>query len=248
MRGVFFTSMAEIDPSDAYRRLGHEVSGAVEARLVSPEDFSLWLVRGDLGAGAAVAWGTDHGDEAVYVLDGEVVVDGRTCPAGGAVVVEAGVAVELRAPAGASIVHQGAYDPTPRVPGGHTAHVVGPGGTWAQVGDGRDTRYFADSECPTCRTTLFTTGRSHEYVSAPHSHSADELLHVLEGEVVVGRRHLGPGSTVAVAADRRYGFRSPGFTFLNYRPDVSRLTRDRSEPSIEEGGRAHGFDPVMDLR
>ena len=242
MRGIFFTEMDEA-PVGAYRTLGHDVRGDVVARLVGPREFPLWLVRAELPPGAVVAWG-GRGDEAVYVVDGEVEVDGRSCPAGGAVVVEAGMAAEVQAPLGASVVHLGRHDV--QATAGQTIHVVGPGGTWAQVGDGRDTRYFADSECETCDLTLFFTGRDHDYVSAPHSHSADELIHVLHGEVVVGRRRLGPGSTIAIHADRRYGFRSPGFGFLNYRPTVATLTR--AGETIEEGGRVHGFEPVMDLR
>lgn len=209
-----------------------------------PDEFPLWLERRSLDAGSALELGADHGDEALYVLDGEVEVDGRRCPGGGAVVVEAGVPAVVRATAPTTVVHVGrAGGPTT---GGAQVHVVGPGGTWASVGEGRDTRYFADAECPTCDLVLFVTGRDHEYVSAPHSHSSDELLHVLTGEVHVGRRVLGPGSTVAVAAGVRYGFRSPGFSFLNYRPHVATITRDGV--TAEEGGRAHGFDPVMDLR
>jgi uncharacterized cupin superfamily protein len=244
--GIFFTSVDEVAPSDAYPELGHGVTGGVEVKVVCPVGFPLWLLRSQLAPGAGLAWPTVHGDEGVYVLDGEVTVDGRTCPAGGAVIVEAGVEAELQAPAGAQLVHVGRHGTAG--PRGRTVHVVGPGGMWAQVGDGRDTRYFADSECPTCRITLFFTGRSHDYVSAPHSHSADELIHVLHGEVTVGRRRLGPGTTIAVRADRRYGFRSTGFGFLNYRAEPATLTRDRSAPPIPEGGRVHGFEPVMDLR
>lgn len=242
MRGTFFVDAADAT-GGAYGSLGHDVRGDVVARFVSPEGFPLWLVRAELAPGAALAW-DGRGDEAVYVVEGEVEIEGRSCPAGGAAVVESGVAAEVRAPAGARVVHMGSYAAGPRI--GQAVHVVGPGGTWASVGDGRDTRYFADSECETCDLTLFFTGRSHEYVSAPHSHSADELIHVVSGEIQVGRRVLGPGSTVAVSADRRYGFRSPGFGFLNYRPHVATITRDGE--TMDEGGRAHGFDSVMDLR
>jgi quercetin dioxygenase-like cupin family protein len=205
----------------------------------------LWLVRAALAPGASVSW-SGHGDEGVFVLEGAVEVDGRTCPAGGAVIAESGMACEVRSSGGASVVHVGRRSPEPD--GGGTVRVVGPGGTYAKVGEGRDTRYFADSEPDRCRMTLFTTGRSHEHVSAPHSHSADELLHVLDGEVVVGRRRLGPGSTIAIHAGRRYGFRSPGFRFLNYRAERATMTVDRAAPPIDEGPRAHDFDRVMDLR
>ena len=71
---------------------------------------------------------------------------------------------------------------------------------------------------------------------------------MLAGELVLGRRVLGPGATLAVEADRRYGFRSAGFRFLNYRAGPSTLTRAGDGAEVAEGGRASGFTPVMDLR
>ena len=238
-QGIFFTALDEVESTDVY-------GNGIEARRVSPHEFSLWLVRAELAAGDAISWDVEHGEEAVYVVDGSVEIDGRSCPAGGAAILESGVPARLVATSGARIAHMGRRDGTNA--GGAEVHVVGPGGTYARVGEGRDTRYYADSECPTCDVTLFYTGRSQAHVSAPHSHSSDELLHVLDGEIVVGRRHLGPGTTIAIHANRRYGFRSDGFGFLNYRSGLATMTGDRSAPPIEEGPRAHGFDLVMDLR
>ena len=207
----------------------------------APAGFPLTLARVALAPGESLPVG--DGEQAIYVLSGTVAVDGRTCPAGGAVIVEGAAAADVVAVEDAQVVRFGTRQP---VGTGEAVHVVGPGGTWARVGDGRDTRYFADSECDTCAVTLFYTGRSDDYVSAPHRHSADELLHVVDGEVVVGRRRLGPGWTIAIAADQPYGFRSPGFGFLNYRAGPSTITRDGE--TTAEGGRVHGFTPVMDLR
>ena len=206
-----------------------------------PDGFPLWLTRGDV---ESFEWDADHGDEALYVVRGEVEIDGRVCPAGGAVIVEAGVPARLEGRA--HVVHMGSHA-TPRA-GGQIVHVIGPGGTWAKVEEGRETRYFADSECATCDLTLFLTGRAREHVSPLHSHSSDELIHVLDGSIAVGKRVAGPGATLAIAAGQRYGFKSDGFTFLNYRPGPAVMTVDRDAPPIEEGGRAHGFDAVMDVR
>ncbi|HUS60650.1 MAG TPA: hypothetical protein VMY34_00545, partial [Acidimicrobiales bacterium] len=237
-KGIYFTALDEVEPTDVY-------GNGIEARRVSPDAFPLWLVRAELAAGDVISWDVEHGDEAVYVVAGAVEVDARTCPARGAAIIEAGVPATLVATGDARIAHVGRRNGASS--GGASVHVVGPGGTYARVGEGRDTRYYADSECPTCDVTLFYTGRSQAHVSAPHSHSSDELLHVIDGEIVVGRRHLGPGTTIAIQADRRYGFRSDGFGFLNYRPGLATMTVDRSAPPIEEGPRAHGFDLVMDV-
>jgi hypothetical protein len=128
-------------------------------------------------------------------------------------------------------------------------HVVGPRGTYAAIEPGRDTHYYADSTCPTCRLTLLYTSRTGEYVSETHSHSTDELIHLLWGEVRLGSQVLRPGDTLAIDADRRYGFRSgpDGFGFLNYRREASQQTIARGSEPRMEGGLVNGLAPVMDL-
>jgi mannose-6-phosphate isomerase-like protein (cupin superfamily) len=261
VRGIHF-----VEP-EGYDLPARDVPGAVASpgvtsRLVSPPGFPLWLLRRRLPVGAHLTWSGDGGDEAVYVVRGALDVDGRVCPAGGCVVVEAGATPTVTASADAELVHVGHRAPdgddsgsgaTHGVAGtadhaSAVVHVVGPGGTFARVEPGRTSRYYADSTCPGCDITVLLTGRDEPYVSAAHSHSSDELIHVLEGELVVGRTVLGPGSTVAVAAGRRYGFRSDGFRFLNYRPGPSEMTTRRDAPPRQEGGAVNGFEEVMDLR
>jgi quercetin dioxygenase-like cupin family protein len=232
------------------------LDGEASSVVLSPEGFPLWLVRGTLEPGSSLRWPSAHGDEVLHVTEGEVEVNGRVCPTGGSVVVEAGVDTTLRATGRAGLLHFGPTDPTPPADGfygpadpeSHDVHVVGPGGTWAQVEGPRDSRFFADSTCPTCRLTLLYTGRDCAYESAAHSHSQDELIHVLKGELQLGAYRVGPGDTLAIAKDVRYRFRSDGFGFLNYRRDVSHQTIDRDKPPILEGGEIHNFTPVMDLR
>jgi quercetin dioxygenase-like cupin family protein len=226
---------------------------AVSAQLSAPE-FPLWLVRGTLQPGTSLTWNLPHGDEILYVTSGEVEVDGRVCPPGGAIVVESGVAATVVARGEAEVLHYGPVDPVPPTafgapdPDGHGVHVVGPGGTYAQVEHPRDTRYFADSTCPTCRATLLHTGRACRYESAAHSHSTDEIIHVISGEVAMGAYRLEVGDTLCIAKDVRYRFTSDGFAFLNYRSDGSYQSIGRDDPPILEGGAVHNFTPVMDLR
>jgi len=192
VKGIAFAHGNEATALDGYAAptcaLGR---GSASSTLVAFDGFPLWAVGGRLSPQTELAWKAGHGDEAVYVASGELQIAGRTCPAGGAVVVEAGFEARLSSAGGASVLHFGPWDPEPSSEGRYGApalgrravHVVGPGGTYAATEPGRDTRMFADSTCPTCRITLFVSGRDGAYESAPHSHSADEILYVLRGDI-----------------------------------------------------------------
>jgi len=233
------------------------IEGSASSSLVCFDGFGLWALRARLGPGSTLAWSAPHGDEAVYVAEGSIAAGDRVCPAGGAVVVEAGTDARVTAADGASVLHFGPWDAEPPgdgrygppAPGPRQVHVIGPGGTYAAVEPGRDTRMFVDSSCDTCRITLFFTGRDSEYVSSRHSHSADELMVLVGGEVRFGSRRLQAGDAVAVAGGYRYGFRSgpKGFAFLNYRRDASEQTID-GDVARPEGGAAHGLTLVNDIR
>ncbi len=245
----------------AYPPSTWDLRGPVAARLLSPPDISLWLYGLTVSAGSELRWSSAHGDEAVYVLAGSVDVAGRpeaaAVAAGGAVIVESGVAARVVATSDCQLLHFGSVFTEPPADGpygapwvhGHVVHAVGAGGVYAAVGEGRDTRFYADSSCPTCRITLMRTGRDAAYISPAHSHSQDELIHVLSGEITLGRSTVGPGDTLWVQADRRYTFTggSKGFSFLNYRRDASLHAVVRGgEPKLE-GGATHGFAHVADV-
>jgi len=236
---------------------GHCVDGGVRHQVVSPERFSLWMLRGDLDDGSTIEWPATHGDEAVYILEGALEIDGRVTPTKGAAIVESNVATRARAIGPTRIVHMGPRDPVPPVDGlngapaidGHGVHVVGPRGTYANTTDTTDSHYYADSTCPRCRISLLSVGRSFGYRSEAHSHTQDELIHLVAGGVNLGRQHLGPGDTVAIAANTRYGFRGDddGFVFVNYRSDASQQMWGSDIPPRMEGGLVNAMTPVMDL-
>jgi uncharacterized cupin superfamily protein len=242
-------------------------SGPVTSRRLGFVDFPLWSVRSELGPGGALEWDGRHGDEGLYVIEGELVVDGRTCPTGGAVIVEADVAARVEAPDGATVVHVGPVDPNVPTDGpngpagddGRGVHVVGPEGTWSTVEGTRGTRMFLDSTCPTCRISFFVSGRPVPNTSAPHTHTADEIISVLHGELRFGSHRLGPGDAVAISGSQQYAFSASsgeldadgqptgGYAFLNYRADASMMQRQGSEPFLE-GGAATGMTYVGDHR
>jgi hypothetical protein len=63
-----------------------------------------------------------------------------------------------------------------------------------------------------------------------HAHETDEIVYVLEGELVIGRRVFGPESAVFIPANTLYSFRvgPEGVRYLNMRTrrDDSYITRD----------------------
>jgi len=205
-------------------------TGTIRSGIARPAAFDLWVVDAALDPGAELRWGTDHGDEAVVVLAGTVDVAGESCPLGTAIVVEAGAPASLRSNGPATIVHFGRQAPThERGPAGGV-HIVGPGparGTDVAHPEGSmSAGYYLDSTCGTCDLTLLRTSAVGVIRGSSHSHSQDELIRVLAGELHFGAEAAGAGMTAAIPANRRYAFRaSAPFTFLNYRAGPSSITK-----------------------
>ncbi|MFT4581515.1 MAG: quercetin dioxygenase-like cupin family protein [Gammaproteobacteria bacterium] len=63
-----------------------------------------------------------------------------------------------------------------------------------------------------------------------HAHEADEIIYILEGELQIGRKRLGPGASVFIAGQTLYGFKAgpSGVRFLNFRGEAntSFITRE----------------------
>lgn len=237
-------------PADAgYVAPTCDVDGAALSSLHAAPGFDVWMVVADLGAGASLQWSSRHGDEAIFVAEGELQLGMERVGTGSAVVVESGVTATARAVTGTRLVHFGSLPPEPPVDGplgapateGHATHVVGPEGIASAEReiDGAMFRasFFADSRCPTCRLTLMRNSADPGSIVASHLHSQDELIYVLSGDMQLGRLRLEAGMAVAIPRDQRYGLRTQnGFDFLNYRRDASYFTgRPGSEPILETG-------------
>jgi quercetin dioxygenase-like cupin family protein len=212
----------------------------------------------ELDDGGDLAWGDRHGDEAVYVLAGQLEVEGRVCPTGGAIIVEAGVPTVATArgpatiaycsPADADSPSDGIYGPPD--PDGHIVHIVGEKG-WFRSGHRENVVaiWFADSTCPTCRISLFRVDHVAGHSGNLHSHSQDEIIYVLTGSVRLGSQDYGPGTALNIPANIHYRVSYPdGADFLNYRRDVSEQRKGRDGPPQLEGGLARGGEFVGDLR
>jgi quercetin dioxygenase-like cupin family protein len=230
----------DVAPATAHPA-GHAVTGLRGARLLSPAQHPLWLVELELSGGGRLDWGEEHGDEAVYVMEGEVDVDGRPCPAGGAAVVESGVAASLSAVTGARLAHFGSRAPSPRA--GLLVHVFGPAGQWVSGRlEGVKAVWFTDSTCATCRAAFFVVDSPDRFRGPSHSHSRDEVIYFLSGGVRMGAHCYGAGTALSVPANVRYAFDGleGGHRFLNFRADASYQTNAGAEPLLETAAAREG--------
>jgi len=235
-----------------------DADGPVDSLALVEVDTSLWLVASTLPDGTTLEWDPSHGDEALYVSAGALVLDGRTCGPGGALVVEAGAPARARAQGSTRVIHMGSRDPAPPADGPHgpaaahgqAVHVVGPRGTFERIEEGRESRFFADATCPTCRSWLLYTARDFAYETSIHSHSQDELIYLLSGEVSLGSLHLEPGATLFVPKHQLYQLRggADGFGFLNYRRDASLMRVQGEDTTLMENGRSTGMTATGDAR
>src|SRR5436190_9475836 len=104
-----FTSVCRDDVPAASTYQGPRAATGVRwSKALSPPEYSLWLCESELDDGGTIAWDSSHGDDAVYVFEGTLDVDGHLCPAGGAVIVESGVPCVARAVGVTRIAHYGA--------------------------------------------------------------------------------------------------------------------------------------------
>jgi hypothetical protein len=140
-------------------------SGSARGALFQPDEFSLWSVTGELAAGASIEWGTDHGDEAVYVVQGGLDCAAGHVAEGSTFIVEAGVPTVTRSPEPTRIVHFGpvaSASPSGGLLGpaharGRGMHLVTPedAPSIRFGGDNATSIYFRYGTCPTCRITFF---------------------------------------------------------------------------------------------
>ncbi len=225
-----------------------KAEGTVRSALFQPDGYSLWELEAELGASSELRWDEDHGDEVVFVLAGELELDGAVCVPQTTVIVEAGVPATARAVSDARILHFGPATRDAPMDGllgpaldvGRQVHIVGPEDA-PQVGsgDGPGAMYYADSSCPTCRVAFFEVHCGTAHVVSSHTHSQDEIIRVMSGELRVGRVRVSAGMSVAIPGEHRYGFRTPGpYSFLNYRRDASLYVASPGSTPIMEGAEA----------
>ena len=104
-----------------------------------------------------------------------------------------------------------------------------PDGTFSEV------VYYADGVCRTCRVSIQRVSSATPSGSASHTHSEDEIFHVLRGSLQFGRLTASAGQSIAIPSGARYAFRaSDPWCFVNHRRRISNfIGAPRSEPVLE---------------
>lgn len=205
-------------------------------------DGPLRLVVRDLGS---YELPVSHGEEAFYVLDGDIRIDGTVVPAGGAVVLHADEPCMLDGPG--RVAHFASDERG--AAGGR--HLIGPGG-WYRSGSpgGSQATWFTDSTCDGCGVALFRVERDTPHNRGrSHSHSADEILLLVEGAIRLGAHQVQTGEGVYIPADTRYAITCGPVkhVFLNYRARASTQVYDDDPTPLPENGLGRGGVLVGDF-
>jgi hypothetical protein len=195
--------------------------------------------------------GPKETDCMVYVWKGAVEAGGSKLASGSSMIVERGATLEIRGSDAKSEVltfsaarpgreaRAGGHVhllPTERVP--RLASLAGSGGVGGAM--------HADASCPTCQVWL------HENSLAPlklemteedlergvHSHSEDEVIFVIDGQMRLGGRLYGPGTAIAIAADTLYSFGigPEGLKFINFRAGLPTEIKFKDGRTMDEVG------------
>jgi hypothetical protein len=145
---------------------------------------------------------------------------------GGTLVVEHGADAEVQCVTNdCQLVEFASMQPCaqPLRPGG-SVHALGGDRVEPNSQDGISAALLAGLNCNTCTLWLHeNTFSSDSEPASTHCHSTDEVIFVVAGTMMVGRRRLGPGSALAIGANTFYKFKvaSDGLKFVNFRPIAS---------------------------
>ncbi|MBM3345243.1 MAG: cupin domain-containing protein [Betaproteobacteria bacterium] len=206
---------------------GLSAQGSLQTRaMIHGPDRPLWLWMHELKSGASIQWNSPNVGHVLHVWKGAANVGGRTTSTDAVICIEHGAnAVVQAGENGATLLHYHSRIPHPMQdsrPGGHV-HVSDRDGLLKVKNEQYDvtTTFWLDSQCPNCELWLHKS----EIVnprpqSLPHFHPEDEIIFVVKGGMIVGRRILKPGTALAVDANTTYAFGvdQGGLAFTNFRP------------------------------
>ena len=205
--------------------------GSAELRAyVDGAGQPIHLHLAQLGAGETLRVGPLKGDCATYVWQGEVVAGGVALAEGSSAIVERGAELELSGEGQVLLFSSVESSGAAKVQGGGHVHLLPAADVprmAAEAGSsGVSGGLHADSACESCAVWLHENHfPGHMDLSAEqaergvHSHTEDEIIFVIGGEIRLGSKLYGPGTALAIAADTLYGFTAGplGLSFVNFR-------------------------------
>ncbi|RYE40126.1 MAG: hypothetical protein EOP21_09865, partial [Hyphomicrobiales bacterium] len=197
---------------------------------VQAEKFPLRCHEIRLAAGEDVTVGPVDGESIGYIWHGDAMAGGHRLPGGSSFVVERGEQLVISGESDRCDILLFAASETPQTAraGGHV-HILPSASVPrnnALTPSGVSGGMHADSQCPTCSVWLHENGfpgmqaaTPEEQSVAVHSHSEDEIIFVVSGEIRLGRKLYPEGTAIAIAADTLYSFTAgpEGMRFINFR-------------------------------
>lgn len=193
--------------------------------IIVKERDSLHMRAHQLPAGATLGVEGDGTDIVLYVWKGAANSGALNFAERASLIVENGASAVLTAsPEGATILaFSGNANRAPASGGGHVRALPGDKVPRTLDMGGRGMAggaLHADATLPTCDIWLHENDFYHADYEVPvHSHTEDEIIFVRAGQMRLGNKLYGPGTTLAIAANTKYGFKAgpDGLSFVNFR-------------------------------
>lgn len=197
---------------------------------VAPESFPLELHKLRLEPAERLTVGPVGRGRIGYVWRGAVRAGGHDLPAGSSFIVERGRSLEVEGAGegGEVLLFAASHDPQQPEPGGHV-HLL-PSDNVPRNAALTETGIYggmhADSQCPTCDVWLHENGFPGAEPVSPedltvgvHSHSEDEIIFIVSGQIRLGRKLFPEGTAIAIPAETLYSFTAgpDGMAFVNFR-------------------------------
>lgn len=219
---------------------GLMTTGSVKTSpMIEKNSISIGLYYLELEAGAKVTCDRPVSDLCLYVLEGEFEANEEVIGDGGCIIAEHGVTATLCSPDGGLCAVFVDYDPVGKA--GSNLHYIDSSAVpraertpdFEEIGS----CLIADSRCPTCNLWLHGNSYREGFKVGLHSHSEDEIILVISGEIVFGNRRHGPHTAIAIGRDTIYSFTAGagGMSFVNFRAATPTATMRGADTSTDEG-------------
>lgn len=223
---------------------GLELSDATSRPGLPVDRPGLAVWQQEFPEGGKIVFSGPQEDHVLYVVEGQLRMGERSVVQEGVISVGRNARVEIEADAGTLLIHYvGDAATRPDKPGG-CVHVLSDQGLLRfedeREGYHRVAILYADSDCPNCSVWLHKQNNAAGKFTYPHSHSVDEIINILEGDLIFGVRTFSAGASIAVQKDAFYSFRTGprGLVFLNFRQDDPTHLRKGADPSTAKHERS----------